>query len=293
VWLAARRLHDALAGQRITTSDLRVPRLATEDLSGRVVAAVAARGKHLLTRLDDGRTLHSHLRMDGAWHLYRAGAAWRGGPAYQIRAVLQTPGWAAIGYRLHELALVATEAESDLVGHLGPDLLGPDWDLEEAVRRLRAHPEREIGPALLDQRNLAGIGNLYKTEALFLRGVSPYARVGEIDVAAVARMAQRLMRANRDRWEQTTTGNPRRGQEHWVFERQGRPCRRCGTTVLSTSQAEADRPEHARLSYWCPRCQPAPQRPGDARSSPPQPGTANRRAAAPATSRRSGRGLAP
>ncbi len=258
VWLAAQRLDHALAGQVLTRSDFRVPQLATTDLSGRQVLEVVPRGKHLLTRIEGGLTLHTHFRMDGSWHLYAPGDRWTGGPDWQVRVVLENAQWQAVGYRLPVVALVETAAEDTVVGHLGPDVLGPDWDADEALRRITADPEQEIGLALLDQRNLAGLGNLYRTEVLFLRGLTPWVRVCDVpDLAALIDRGQRLMLANRDRWEQTTTGSLRRGEDHWVFERAGKPCRRCGTRVLSAEQGQAPQ---QRLSYWCPRCQlgPAP-----------------------------------
>jgi endonuclease-8 len=259
VWLAAKRMNDALAGRLLTHTDFRVPALATTDLSGRAVTEVAARGKHLLTRVDGGLTLHTHFRMDGTWHLYKTGSRWTGGPDWQIRVVLANETWSAVGYRLPVVELLESSHEHDVVGHLGPDILGADWDEEEALRRLRAQPDREIGPALLDQRNLAGIGNLYKTEALYLSGVTPWTTVSDIaDLAGVVRRAVRLMRANRDHWQQTTTGSLRPGEDHWVFERSGRSCRRCGATIASAMQAEPGREIYERLSYWCPRCQAGP-----------------------------------
>jgi len=259
VWLAARRLHDALAGRLLTHTDFRTPSLATADLSGETIVEVVSRGKHLLMRTDAGRTLHTHFRMDGAWHLYRPGARWSGGPSWQVRAVLTNADWQAVGYRLPVVELLPTDAEESVVGHLGPDLLGPDWDAMRAAARLRARPEREIGPALLDQRNLAGIGNLYKTETLYLSGVTPWTPVGDVpDLDAVIKRAHRLLHANKEHWHQTTTGTVRRGDERWVFERPGRPCRRCGTTIAAAMQAEPDQPTYARISYWCPRCQRGP-----------------------------------
>jgi endonuclease-8 len=253
VWLTARNLERALSGQRLTTSDFRVPQLATTDLVGHEVREVRARGKHILLRVSGDLTVHSHLRMDGSWHLYRPQARWHGGPQHEVRVVLATTQWSAVGYRVHDLAVVATDREDELVGHLGPDLLGPDWDLDEAVRRLSAPPERAVGEALLDQRALAGIGNLYKSEALFLTGVSPWRPVAGVDVPRVVTMARRLLLANRDRVGQVTTGVTRRGEEHWVYERTGRPCRRCGTPVRSASQGT---PPYDRPTYWCPSCQP-------------------------------------
>ena len=259
VWLAGQRLHEALAGRVLTRTDFRVPQLATTDLSGRTVLEVVPRGKHLLTRLEGGLTLHTHFRMDGTWHLYRPGDRWSGGPQWQVRTVLENAEWQAVGYRLPVVELLATEGEEGAVGHLGPDVLGPDWDLDEAVRRLLAQPDREIGLALLDQRNLAGLGNLYRTEVLFLRGITPWVPVADVpDLPALVSTGRRLMTANRGHWEQSTTGSLRRGEHHWVFERAGRPCRRCGTRVVSAEQGEAP---YARLSYWCPSCQRGPAPP--------------------------------
>jgi endonuclease-8 len=255
VWLAAKRMQEALAGSTLRRGELRVPQLATVDLAGLGVREVVPRGKHLLVRLSDERTLRTHFRMDGSWHLYRPGTKWRGGPAYDIRAVLATDGWECVGYRLHDLAIVPPAEEDSLVGHLGPDVLGPDWDLDEALRRLREHPDEQIGVALLDQRNLAGIGNLYKVESLFLRGVHPWARVADVDdLAGLVEKARTLMRANLHHPEQNTTGLPGRGQDHWVAGRRGKPCRRCGTTILLGEQGPSTQ---ERVTWWCPRCQAA------------------------------------
>ena len=253
VWLAGRRLHDALAGRVLNRTDFRVPQLATADLTGRTVTEVVSRGKHLLFRIDDSLTLHTHFRMDGAWHLYRHGDRWRGGPEWQVRLLLANDAWQAVGYRLPVVELLPRDHEGDAVGHLGPDLLGPDWDPDEAVRRLAADPDREIGPALLDQRNLAGVGNLYQAEVCFLLGVSPWTPVREVDLAAAVDRARRLLTINKEHPAQVTTGNPRRGAENWVYGRAGQRCRRCGTTVRSAEQGD---PPYQRLSFWCPRCQP-------------------------------------
>ena len=258
VWLAARRMHEALADRVLTTSDFRVPQLATTDLTGRRVLEVVPRGKHLLTRLEGGLSLHTHFRMDGTWHLYAPGDRWTGGADWQVRVVLANTERVAVGYRLPVVELLATDREHDAVGHLGPDLLDDGFDADEALRRLRADPDREVGMALLDQRLLAGLGNLYRTEVLFLSGLTPWTRVGDVpDLPALVRRARRLMLANRGHWEQSTTGSLRAGQDHWVFERSGRPCRRCGTAVLTAEQGEAP---NQRLTYWCPGSQlgPAP-----------------------------------
>jgi len=255
VWNTARLLHRALAGTRLTGTDLRVPALATTDLTGWVVVESASRGKHLLLRLaapDGGerRTLHSHLRMEGSWRTYAPGQRWTGGPGHLIRAVLRAPQAVAVGYHLHDLTLVPTDEEERIVGRLGPDPLGTDWDVDEVVRRLLTEPETAVGEALLDQSKLAGVGNLYKCEALFLRGISPWTPIGEVtQPAALAELAGRLLAANRGRWTQSSTGSLRRGETTYVHGRRGRPCRRCGTPIRVAGQGE-------RITYWCPACQP-------------------------------------
>jgi endonuclease-8 len=269
VWLSAKLLSDALTGQVLTRSEFRVPRLATSDLTGRRVLEILARGKHMLTRLDGGLTLHTHFRMTGTWRIFTSRQKWRGGPAHEIRIVLGTERRTAVGYRIPVIELVETAREDTVVGHLGPDLLGPDWDADEAVRRLRAQPDREIGQALLDQRNLAGIGNLYKAEVLYLTGVSPWTVVTAVpDLNRMVVLAHRLLGANRDHWPQVTTGNRRPGEDHYVFERAGRPCRRCGTPIRMAMQGD---PTYDRVTYWCPVCQagPAPDPPATAAASRP------------------------
>jgi endonuclease-8 len=253
VWRATKRLHQALAGQELTRTDFRVPTLATTDLSGRTMDEVVARGKHLLMRVSGGVTIHSHLRMDGSWHLYRPGERWRGGPGDQIRVVLETDSWVAVGYLLPVLELVATDAEDSVVGHLGPDLLSPGFDRESAIANLAKEPERTISEALLDQRNLAGIGNFYRTEVCFLLGLHPWRPVGSVDLGAAVDLSRRLLKANLQHAAQVTTGVDRPGRRSWVFERPGKPCRRCGTTILT---APIGAPPRDRVSYWCPACQP-------------------------------------
>ena len=256
VWLAARRMHDALAGRALTRTDFRVPKLATVDLTGQTVSEVVSRGKHLLTRIGTDLTLHTHFKMDGSWHLYRHGERWHGGASHQVRVLLENEEWQVVGFRLPVVELLPRSEETGAVGHLGPDLLGPDWDLDEAVRRLRTRSERPVGEALLDQRNLAGIGNLYKMEVLFLQGVSPWTPVGAVgDLPRLVSRAQLLLERNRDEPWQVTTGDGRRGQQHWVYGRGGRPCRRCGTTIMVADQGD---PTLERVTFWCPRCQPSP-----------------------------------
>ncbi|QNN52248.1 Fpg/Nei family DNA glycosylase [Nocardioides mesophilus] len=254
VWRTAQRLDQALTGRTLRSTDFRVPALATLDLSGQVVTGTVSRGKHLLTRIGADHTLHTHLKMEGSWHLYRPGSRWRR-PTHEARVVLGTDDWSAVGFALGIVEMVRRSEEDDVVGHLGPDLLGPDWDEQEALRRLTADPARPIGEALLDQRNLAGIGNLYKSELCFLAGVNPARPVAEVaDLPRLVRRAKAALEANKERVEQTLTGDTRRGKQTWVYRRDRQPCRRCGARI----QVDMQGPQtQERATYWCPACQPA------------------------------------
>lgn len=252
VWRTARQLDEALTGRALTRSDFRVPRFATTDLTGRAVTRTVSRGKHLLTRVDGGLTVHTHLRMDGSWRIRpAAGSVPRD---HRIRLILANDTHQALGYQLGVVEVLPTAHEERAVGHLGPDLLGPGWDPAEAVRRLQATPDRAIGEALLDQRNLAGLGTIYRAETLFLRGVSPWRPVTDVEtLPELVTLAHRLLDANKERAGTVTTGDRGRGRETWVYGRAGRPCRRCGTPVRKASQGAAPQ---ERDIFWCPRCQP-------------------------------------
>jgi endonuclease-8 len=253
VYLEARNLDAALAGETLTRCDMRVPAFATVDLTGEQVDSVVSRGKHLLMRVGE-YSIHSHLKMEGSWHLYRPGTPWRR-PAWEARAILGTAGWTAVGFALGTLEVLPRAQEHEAVGHLGPDLLGDDWDAEEASNRLRQHPEVPVFVAVLDQRNLAGIGNVYANELLFLRGLAPALPVGEVsDVDGLVGLAHRLLDANKNRSVRSTTGNVRSGQTSWVYGRAGKPCRRCGTRIAMAKLGASQQTE--RDVYWCPSCQP-------------------------------------
>ncbi|GAB2984266.1 DNA-formamidopyrimidine glycosylase family protein [Nocardioides montaniterrae] len=249
VYRDARRLDAALRGKALTRCDIRVPAYATVDLSGRAVDEVVSRGKHLLLRIGDA-TIHTHLKMEGRWDVHRPGERWRG-PGWQARIVLATADVEAVGLQLGLVEVVRRNDEDRAVGHLGPDLLGPAWDPALAAAHLARSPERAIGQALLDQRNLAGIGNIYRAEICFLLGVLPTRPAGEVDLDAAVDLAHRLLVANKDRPRRRTTGTQVR-DDLWVYGRRG-PCLRCGTPIRRAQDAGATGQE--RITWWCPRCQ--------------------------------------
>jgi len=270
VFRAAAQLHAALAGQQLISSDFRVPRFATLKLGGWTVTEVVPRGKHLLMRVEgparerggspaepDRLTIHSHLKMEGTWQVYPPGGRWRK-PGFTARCVLRTAAADAVGFSLGILEVVRTSEEDSIVGHLGPDLLGPDWDLAEAERRIRAAPDVPIGVALLDQRNLAGIGNIYRCEACFLSGVHPAVPVASVpDPAAILADAKRLLEANLGAGPRSTLGPRALRPGYWVYGREHQPCLRCRTPIRRGTLGKAPGLEE-RTIYFCPSCQPAP-----------------------------------
>jgi endonuclease-8 len=254
VWRTAHRLHLALAGEPVVLSDLRFPEVATHDLRGATTLEVVSRGKHVLHRFDSGLTLHSHLRMEGQWRVEHAAESGRWLRRDDLRAAVGTATWTALGLRLGMLDLVPTTSESTLVGHLGPDLLGPDWDAAVAATRLGS-ADTTIGAALLDQRNLAGVGTLWAAESLFLERVHPWTPASDLSADDVARLVDRVHRLitlAKDHAVQASTGIRRKGEESYVHARSGRPCRRCGTTVRV---AMVGPPTRERTMFYCPGCQ--------------------------------------
>jgi endonuclease-8 len=264
VFRTAHRLHTALAGQTLTRGEIRHPRWAEADLSGWRIQAVVPVGKHIFVRMasatDTATSLHSHLKMDGSWRLYGPGERWRV-PAHHVRVVLRFPERVALGARLHELELLPTAEEPRLIGHLGPDLLAEDWSAQhdrEALARLSQAGSTELGLALLDQPIVAGIGNVYQCETCFRLGRSPFTPISALaegDLAAAIATARRLLRANRWRPARSTTGETTRDRRHWVYDRAGRPCMRCGSAIRRAALGTGPQ---ARDTFFCPRCQPAP-----------------------------------
>jgi endonuclease-8 len=261
-------LRPYLVGRAITSARSGGPGATPQAsrLVGSTVTAVEAIGKNLLIRFDNGFELRTHLRMNGSWHRYRPGERWRRAPA-RARLVLEVPGAIAVCFDAPVVELFETRTEGlhPALVRLGPDLLAGDFEAAggatEALRRLRdpARADRSIAEKLLDQRALAGIGNVYKSEVLFVERVDPWTRVGDLDDGILARListARRLLLLNADRRRgeaRVTTDGHRAaaGQPLWVYGRAGRPCRRCGTIIERRRQG-VDLP---RLTYWCPRCQ--------------------------------------
>lgn len=270
VFRAAAQLHAALAGKELLTSDFRVPRFATLKLGGWTVEEVVPRGKHLLMRVagprpQDRLTIHSHLKMEGTWQVYPPAGRWRK-PGFTARCVLRTASADAVGFSLGLLEVIPTAEEASVVGHLGPDLLGPDWDMAEAERRLLTAPDVPIGVALLDQRNLAGIGNIYRCEACFLSGVHPASPVSAVpDLAAMITDARVLLSANLGPGRRTTVLNARgvpvgrtAGRPgYWVYRREHQACLKCRTPIRRGVLAKASGTEERDI-YFCPHCQPPP-----------------------------------
>nr|WP_221634712.1 DNA-formamidopyrimidine glycosylase family protein [Nocardioides luti] len=255
-------LDRSLTGHELVRSDFRVPQHATADLSGGTVVGTVSRGKHLLTRVDRGSeswTLHTHLKMEGAWRVLDHGRKWPR-PVHQARVVLHTDTKVAVGFSLGIVELIERSAEDDVVGHLGPDLLGPDWDEAEALRRLHEHDDLPIGEVLLDQTRLAGIGTMYRAELCFISGVHPTLPVGDVpDLTRLVRRAKQMLELNKERAIQSTTGDLRERERMWVFRRDRSPCRRCRTPIAVDMFGV---PGRERAAYWCPSCQPAPAAPG-------------------------------
>ena len=245
----ARRIDAALAGSAVsvrTPGPRRPAGLSAAEIDGRVLARAESRGKHLLLHFEGGAVLHSHLGMKGSWHLYAGGERWRR-PASQAWIALGANGAEAVNFGGSTIR-IATEAQlrrDPRLARLGPDLLADDFDVERAVRSMRsAGPELELGEALLGQRLVAGIGNIFRSEGCFAARVDPATPLGEVDderLAAVLELTRELM------LEAVETGR----QPSRVYRQAGRPCSRCGEAIRSRARGDS-----ARVSYWCPRCQP-------------------------------------
>ena len=254
---AARTLQAALGGRTITRFDTVFPQLARVEVTGRTIESVEAAGKNLLMHFSGDLHLRTHMRMHGSWHIYKPGEKWRM-PHSAMRIVLETDAWVAVAFNvpvaeMHDSR--SLERQEDLL-RIGPDFLGEEFDFDEARRRIRARGDGEIADVLLNQRVVSGIGNEYKSEVLFMSGVSPFARVDQVSdeqLDRILKTARKVMLANiakRSPSRITTFSlDPRLKQ--YVFSRGGKPCLKCGTPIEYAKQGP-----NARGTYWCPKCQP-------------------------------------
>ena len=281
IFRAARTLHRALAGRTVTRFESVFPALSRVDvdepLAGRTVDRVEARGKHLLmwfsgqhetagaTAKAEPLVLRTHMRMNGSWHIYRPQERWRR-PHRDMRIIIETGEFHAVGFNVPVAEFLTPDAleRSQPIKDLGPDPLADDFSQDDAVARILSRADLEVSDALLDQRAIAGIGNVYKSEVLFASRINPFARVGTLAAADIQRIvaaATKFMRANVNerspagietyRGLRRTTGRADPGARLWVYGRAGKPCRRCGTAIAYRRHGP-----HARSTYWCPRCQP-------------------------------------
>jgi len=245
VYRTATKLREALEGRTLTRCDVRVPKFATVDLSGVKVDEVISRGKHLFIRIGDA-SIHSHLKMDGAWLI---GGQIRRAQPHRVRIILETADSRVAGIDLGVLEILERERDMDAVAHLGPDLLGDDWEPRTAAANLVADPDRPLAETLLDQRVMAGVGNVYANELCFVLGRLPTSPVSNVkDPLRVVQRARDMLWLNRSRVNRVTTGDTRPGRDLWVYGRAGNPCRRCATIVEMDGLGD-------RISFWCPNCQ--------------------------------------
>lgn len=272
IFRAARTLHRALAGQTVTRFDTGLAQLAAIDraapVAGRTVDRIEAAGKHILMVLSGHLILRTQMRMNGSWHIYRRGEAWQR-PAHAMRILIETTDWVAVAFDVYAAEFVRADAVASHppLATLGPDLLGA-FDLDEALARVRREGTAPIRDVLLNQRVIAGIGNIYKSEILFLARIHPDTPANTVDEArwrGLFERARALLMANTavssgpgivtDQGLRSTTGRSHPADRLWVYSRGGQPCRTCGTPIEGRKDGDA-----ARVTYWCPRCQPAPVR---------------------------------
>ena len=269
VFRAARTLQRALAGKPVVRFESMFPQLTRvhddDPITGRTVESVRSAGKHVLMEFSGGLLLRTHMRMNGSWHIYRPGETWQR-PRRAMRILVATEEFVAVGFDIPVAEMIKAKnlRRHDELRKLGPDLLADAFDADEAARRIRARGSSEIADALLNQRVLAGIGNVYKSEVLFSCGVSPFARVadlGDEEISCLVATARRFLTANvTDNLSpmttytgfRRTTGRADPKERLWVYGRVGDPCRKCGTAISIRAQGR-----DARLTYWCSKCQPS------------------------------------
>jgi endonuclease VIII len=269
IFRAARTLHKALAGKAVVRFESVLPALTRvhvdHPLTTQAIDKVEAAGKHLLIHFSGGLVLRTHMRMNGSWHIYRPGERWHRARR-EMRIVVATADFEAVGFNIPvaEFVRVSELPKHRELARLGPDVLSAGFDEDEALRRLRARIGWQIGDVLLQQRVMAGLGNVYKSEVLFLCRVHPFTPVewlSDEQLRALIGTGRKLLVANvtADIAPMTTYAGYRRttrrdnpGERLWVYGRARLPCRRCGTAITVKKQGM-----DARLTYWCPTCQPA------------------------------------
>lgn len=259
-----------MTGREVTGASLRVPRYATVHLEGSTVSRVWPYGKHLFMQFArpdaESLVLHTHLKMEGQWAIHYKGDRWRK-PGHSARVVLQLASSPRdielVGHWLGMVEAYPASLYNERISHLGPDILSEQWESEgadEAARRILSQPTRTIGAVLLDQKNVAGIGNEYRAEACFIAGVHPALRVAQVDVPRILEISRRIMWANRNSPVRVTTGVRRAGETTYVFGRNNAKCRRCGTPIAKSTlggvDAGGEEGELERIIWWCPHCQP-------------------------------------
>jgi endonuclease-8 len=259
IFRAARALHRALAGKVVTRFESAYPavtRVADDHpIVGRTIESVAARGKHLLMSFSGDLVLHTHMRMNGSWHLYPAGARWQRSPR-DMRVLVATADAVAVGFNvpIAELLTPSQLARHKELRALGPDLLDTSFDRGEALRRMRAHAHEAVGDVLLDQRAVAGVGNVLKSETLFLAGLDPFTPIDRLADAELERLLdiarEQIANSATSPHGRNTTRHMDPNAKLWVYGREGKPCRRCGTTIRAKKTGL-----DARITYWCPDCQ--------------------------------------
>lgn len=269
IFRSARALHHALAGQVITRFETAYAHLARVDddqmIAGRVVESVEARGKWLLMSLSGDLILLTHMLMNGSWHIYRKGERWRR-RRQDMRVVIETEAWLAVAFTVPvaEFHSAASLIRKTVVPELGPDLLKEEFDAEEALKRIREYGSEEIAVVLLNQRVMAGIGNVFKSEICFACRVNPFRPVAGLtqrELDDIVYTSRKFLKANvaagapgnivTYTGPRRTTNRSDESERLWVYGRMGRPCRRCGTALHMRKQGI-----QPRTTFWCPNCQP-------------------------------------
>jgi endonuclease-8 len=253
-------LQRAIGGQVVTRFETVLPKLARVDvdapIAGRTIERVESAGKWLLMHFSGDLTLLTHMLMSGSWHIYRPGERWYRGRQH-MRIVIETERMVAVAFNVPVAEFHTGDSLAKRRGFrtLGPDLLAVEFDAEAAIRNLQAEPGAEIAVALLRQRNLAGIGNEFKSEVLFEAGVDPFRPAGSLSMDELRRIMEVARRQLSDNVRQhaplrRTTRRVQPGENLWVYNRSGQPCRKCGEPIVARRHVG-----DGRLTFWCPRCQ--------------------------------------